>query len=411
MKFLLSEIAYLNNTNFNINQYNEIEYLDTSSVFEGVFQKPQKYKVEEGVPIPSRAKRGVRNDTIVYSSVRPRQHHFGIINNPSNNLVVSSGFVTIDANREVVDPHYLYYVITQPKYIEAMCSIADVATSSYPSFRPDDLGNLEIDIETDIEKQRIIASYLSLIDRKKEVNNVIISTLESMAKDIYDYWFVQFDFPDENGKPYKSSGGKMVWNEELKREIPEGWKADKLGSIVSVITNRINAEQIGHRKYIPIEVIPRNKMSFYETADIDKAATGLCSFNKGAILLSNRRVYFHKVSISPFDGVTRDTVIIMEAQKDNLGYAYQIVNSDHFINYATRFSYGTEQPVLSTPSALAYDISCPNNAVDLKYSRFVAPLVEKVLSLEQENAELTSLRDFLLPLLMNGQVKIGDIEA
>ena len=307
-----------------------------------------------------------------------------------------------------VYPDFLYYYL-KSEFIKTQIN-RNLIGAVQKALTLDMFGNLSISLPS-IEMQKEISSCLRKLDAKLTNNDAIISELESMVKDIYDYWCVQFDFPDENGKPYKSSGGKMVWNEELKRDIPEGWKADKLGSIVSVITNRINAEQIGHRKYIPIEVIPRNKMSFYETADIDKAATGLCSFNKGAILLSNRRVYFHKVSISPFDGVTRDTVIIMEAQKDNLGYAYQIVNSDHFINYATRFSYGSEQPVLSTPSALAYDISCPNNAVDLKYSRFVAPLIEKVLSLEQENEELTSLRDFLLPLLMNGQVKIGDIEA
>lgn len=330
-----------------------------------------------------------------------------VLDNPSN-YVFQRSVGIIKTNKKILNPYYLKYQIDAPYFQKRLQLLSKGGVQKCIFIN--DLKKLEVNIPP-IKEQEEIVLILKNIDSKIENNNAIISELESMAKDIYDYWFVQFDFPDENGKPYKSSGGKMVWNEELKREIPEGWKADKLGSIVSVITNRINAEQIGHRKYIPIEVIPRNKMSFYETADIDKAATGLCSFNKGAILLSNRRVYFHKVSISPFDGVTRDTVIIMEAQKDNLGYAYQIVNSDHFINYATRFSYGTEQPVLSTPSALAYDISCPNNAVDLKYSRFVAPLIEKVLSLEHENAELTSLRDFLLPLLMNGQVKIGDIEA
>ena len=110
-------------------------------------------------------------------------------------------------------------------------------------------------------------------------------------------------------------------------------------------------------------------MSFYETADIEKAATGLCPFEKNSILLSNRRVYFHKVSISPFDGVTRDTVIIINPKnKKKLGYVYQLVNSAHFIEYATRNSYGTEQPVLATPTVQNYLVLIPNNDLATLYS-------------------------------------------
>ena len=102
----------------------------------------------------------------------------------------------------------------------------------------------------DIDEQLSIASFLDKTNKKIETNNAIISELESMAKDIYDYWFVQFDFPDENGKPYKSSGGKMVWNEELKREIPEGWKVIEINKMfeskrgISYNTETITGEGI-----------------------------------------------------------------------------------------------------------------------------------------------------------------------
>ncbi len=257
----------------------------------------------------------------------------------------------------------------------------------------------------DIKTQHIVGDFYSAIDKKLSNNNRINAELESMAKTIYDYWFTQFDFSDENGKPYKSSGGKMVWNEELKREIPEGWKVKPLGDIIDISNRRINSKEIGDRVYVPIEVIPRKKMSFYETADIEKAATGLCPFEKNSILLSNRRVYFHKVSISPFDGVTRDTVIIINPKnKNNLGYVYQLVNSTHFIEYATRNSYGTEQPVLATPTVQNYLVLIPNNDLATLYSEKIQPLIDKVLSSQLENKELASLRDWLLPMLMNGQV-------
>lgn len=414
MKLFLSEIAYLNNTSFDILQHNEIEYLDTSSVFEGVFQPPRKYKVEEGVPIPSRAKRGVKNDTIVYSSVRPRQHHFGIITNPSNNLVVSSGFVTIDANREVVDPHYLYYVITQPKYIEAMCSIADVATSSYPSFRPDDLGNLEIDIETDIEKQRIIASYLSLIDRKKEVNNVIISTLESMAKDIYDYWFVQFDFPDENGKPYKSSGGKMVWNEELKREIPEGWMKGCVSSIATLINDQVSPEDNEIYIHYSIPAFDSGRIPVKEQGSTIESNKYVVS--KEMILASKLNPQFPRIWWPAFieDNMICSTEFLPLIPNNELYrvFLYLLLKSDALcteMKQKATCSTGSRRRI-DPDVFMSMCFALPTNKTIIAFSEKVFPIIEKVNFCLKENEDLTSLRDFLLPLLMNGQVKIGEVE-
>lgn len=279
--------------------------------------------------------------------------------------------------------------------------------SSQPLITQRIINNIECNYIKDINHQKRIGSFFSNIDKKIQNNKKQIETLESIAKTIYDYWFVQFDFPNEDGKPYKSSGGKMVWNEELKREIPEGWIVRTLNDLLLVSKDRIASNEIEDRVYVPIEAIPRNKMSFSETSDIDKAATGLCSFEEKAILFSNRRVYFHKVSISPFKGVTRDTVIIMYPKnKSNLGYAFQIVNSDHYIEYATKNSYGTEQPVLATPTALSYKYACPITGLEIIYSKKVAKIIDKVLEMEREIKVLTTLRNFLIPLLVNGQVTL-----
>ena len=137
----------------------------------------------------------------------------------------------------------------------------------------------------------------------------INDNLEAMAKQLYDYWFVQFDFPNEEGKPYKSSGSEMVYNERLKREIPKGWEILHLADCLSYKTERVDKSEIQKTDfYTPIEVIPRKQMSLNETVPIEEAVSGICRYKKGNILLSNRRVYFHKVCIAPFDGLTRDTV-------------------------------------------------------------------------------------------------------
>ena len=260
-----------------------------------------------------------------------------------------------------------------------------------------------------IEEQKRIGELFTNIDRKIEINRAINHNLEAMAKQLYDYWFVQFDFPNEKGKPYKSSGGGMVWNEKLHREIPHDWDVVNLSEYLNVYTEKVSANNLGTScKYAPIEVLPRRRMSFNECSPIENAVSGLCRFRKKHILLSNRRVYFHKVCIAAFDGVTRDTVIILNPNnKALLGYAYQIVNDDAFIEYATRHSYGSEQPVLSWESAKIYKTFKPRNQLDIIYSKRICPIIDSVTKNELEIAKLIKQRDELLPLLMNGQVSVN----
>ena len=230
-----------------------------------------------------------------------------------------------------------------------------------------------------------------------------------MAKQLYDYWFVQFDFPNEEGKPYKSSGGAMVWNEKLKREIPQGWDIQNLADCLKLKTERVNSKDIKYTdNYTPIEVIPRKQMSLHETVALENAMSGICRYSRRNILLSNRRVYFHKVCIAPFDGLTRDTVLVLEPYNSgNLGYLYETVFADEFILFATKHSYGSEQPVLSWTAAQKFNVLRPSNSIDKKYSKIVDSIIESVLNNQIEIIKLTKQRDELLPLLMNGQASVN----
>ena len=235
--------------------------------------------------------------------------------------------------------------------------------------------------------------------------------LEAMAKQLYDYWFVQFDFPDENGKPYKSSGGKMVWNEKLKREIPEGWDCALLSEYLCVYSEKVSPNDVVKSdNYAPIEVLPRRRMSFNECAPIENALSGLCRFKHKHILLSNRRVYFHKVCIAPFNGLTRDTVIILQPHNINLlGYSYQLVNDDVFIEYATKHSYGSEQPVLSWEAAKQFRVVKPSHKLESAYSQLMDTVIDQVISNELEISTMAKQRDELLSLLMTGQVSVKQL--
>jgi type I restriction modification DNA specificity family protein len=231
-KYKLGEIA-----DFNVkaisksDSLQEIIYLDTSSITENVISDTIIINIEDA---PSRAQRRVKNNTIIYSTVRPRLKHYGILNNPQTNFIVSTGFVTIDLKeqyKQIIDPRYLYLLLTQSTITEYIGNIADTAVSAYPSINPADISSLSFNFPS-FDLQKSVADIWENYDKKIVLNRQINQNLEAMAKQLYDYWFVQFDFPNEDGKPYKSSDGEMVWNEKLKREIPNGWKDITLNAYI-----------------------------------------------------------------------------------------------------------------------------------------------------------------------------------
>ena len=234
IKYKLGDIADFNKRTLNkSDSIKDVIYLDTSSITENVISNTVTLNVADA---PSRAQRKVEHYTIIYSTVRPRLKHYGILKNPNSNLIVSTGFVTIDLKAEYkgyIDPRYLYLLLTQPSITEYIGNIADTAVSAYPSITPSDISALSFNFP-EFSIQNKIADAWENYDQKIALNRAINDNLEAIAKQLYDYWFVQFDFPNEEGKPYKSSGGKMVWNEKLKREIPEGWRDGCFSDIANI---------------------------------------------------------------------------------------------------------------------------------------------------------------------------------
>lgn len=315
--------------------------------------------------------------------------------------------VLLKVNKDVADPNYILFAI-QSQFVQKQIQIIDQTGSIVSNLNIPDLKSLRIPLPS-LPEQKKIASVLSALDDKIALNKKMNQKLEAMAKRLYDYWFVQFDFPDKNGHPYKTTGGPMTYNPTLKREIPAGWEVGSFGDCIQLVSNRVDPRDVKKDDfYTPIEVIPKRQMSLDECAPIEDATSGLCSYDKKNILLSNRRVYFHKVCIAPFSGLTRDTVIIFRPKTmENLGFVYQVVNSDHFIEYATVNSYGSEQPVLSWPTVQNYKIVKPPQKIMLEYSERVKDIIDHVLNIQLENIKLKNMRDKLLPLLMNGQVVVG----
>ena len=309
-----------------------------------------------------------------------------------------------------IDTLWLYYYFLSPEWKQFIQSkiikgstVNRISVEDFPTYT---VPNISIKV------QRKIANILSKIDEKIALNNNINDNLEQQAKLIYDYWFTQFDFPDENGKPYCSSGGKMVWNEQLKRNIPENWKVAQLKDIFNVSGKPISRDDCQtDAYYTPIDVIPKRTITFAGGLSAAEANSSLQVYEENNILLGAMRVYFHRVCISAQSGITRTTTLVLKPKVDEyLGYAYQVLNDDNAILYATQHSSGTQQPYIKWNDVLEnYRFAMSSNPKLLyEYSKISEPLITKAKNCVRETEQLRKLRDWLLPMLMNGQATIND---
>ncbi|GAB6096952.1 hypothetical protein JCM14469_32050 [Desulfatiferula olefinivorans] len=262
------------------------------------------------------------------------------------------------------------------------------------------------------EEQKKIAAVLSALDSKIDCNNRINAGLEAMAKTLYDYWFVQFDFPDANGKPYKSSGGTMVYNPTLKREIPAGWKDSTLGETFK--THLGGTPSRGKKKYwLPGEVnwlsSGENPSTFVVDPDEQISKSGLQ--NSAAKLLPTGTVILSivrhlRASILGIDAATNQSVVgILETEKIKHCFIYPYLIRE--IPRLMALRTGAQQPHINKGVLDESRLIIPDDAILAAYTTLAAPLFLQIKNYHQQNREFTQLRDWLLPMLMNGQVTVA----
>lgn len=304
-----------------------------------------------------------------------------------------------------VNTKYLLYVLMSD-YVQRQIRKSEGTGSIVSNLDIPDLKALPIP-NLPIPLQERIGALLFDIDAKVDLNNKINTELEGLVKINYDYWFKQFEFPDEEGNPYNSSGGKMVWNEQLQREVPEGWTNGVLSDLVENISDTARSgEQLKGLVYTPIEQLPKKKMTFGGGLDYSEANSSLILYKKFDILIGAMRVYFHRVCIAPFDGVTRTTTIVIRAKNlEHLPYIYQTIFDDATIQFASTHSVGTQQPYVKWDGTLEnYNILIPKSNIIDKFCCKVDSILEIIREKEIENNDLKNLRSWLLPMLMNSQV-------
>ena len=236
----------------------------------------------------------------------------------------------------------------------------------------------------------------------------INDNLEEMAKQLYDYWFVQFDFPNEEGKPYKSSGGAMVWNEKLKREIPQGWSGVSLKDLA--VTSRNAITPVENEVYQHFSIPSFDACGSYSLDNGNDIKSDKFVLQEGQLLVSKLNPWFNRVVWVPrgtnMIGST-EFVVLNPNNKSESGYIYSVIKSPKFVAYCSQAATGTShsQRRVSPDVLMAFKVAYEPDVVQ-KYGCFMENIQKRQAELLSETATLTKQRNEFLPLLMNGQISI-----
>lgn len=305
---------------------------------------------------------------------------------PEDNRYLHNQRIGLISCNESLNKDFAYYLFMTQSVRRQISRSASGTKVKHTS--PEKIYDVQVDIPK-IQTQKNIAFFLSSLDKKIQINNQINQELEAMAKTLYDYWFVQFDFPDQNGKPYKSSGGKMVYNPELKREIPEGWGVEKLSHFLTIKNGK------DHKH------LQDGRFAVYGSGGIMRTVTD--HLYSGESILFPRKGTLNNVMYVNEKFWTVDTMFYSEVNKNNSAlYVFYSVKDIDF----NKLNTGTGVP--SMTSSILYDLNIivPEENILEKFNTVVKRNYDTIKLNNIQNQELTQLRDWLLPMLMNGQVKV-----
>jgi len=336
-------------------------------------------------------------------------------NSKFDNYIISQSQFRVTLKRDLVDPIFFTYYFHSSEGQKRLLSFKNHVGVPALAQATTNFRLLEFPYKP-LDKQLQIAKVLSDLDAKIELNNKINRELEAMAKTLYDYWFVQFDFPNVQGKPYKSSGGKMVYNAELKREIPEGWEVKKLSSILTTILggtpstsnekywkngtfNWLNSGEIANFPVITSELRITKEA-------INNSATSL--MGKGTVAISITRHI--RPTILAINACANQSVIgILETEKYKSSFIYPMISNEipRYLSLRT----GAQQPHINKQTVDSTLFIMPNYEVLKNYYEVSDSVFEKINNNAFQNQQLTELRDWMLPMLMNGQVTLRQAQG
>ena len=333
----------------------------------------------------------------------------------SGKYIQSQDVAKITCNEKLLDKKFAFYLISSSLVKQQLSAAAQQTKIRHTS--PDKIKDCVVWIP-EMSEQRLIGTLLSTIDQKISLNRQVNHYLEAMAKQLYDYWFVQFDFPDENGKPYKSSGGKMVWNEKLKREIPEGWSNVPLRDFADIYNGATPSTEVSSNYGGDIIWITpkdlsdqQSKFTYYGYRNITSAGYNSCSTRllpAKTILLSSRAP-IGLISIAMVDLCTNQGFKSLVC-KDLQLYAYLYYYIRHHIKQIEQLGTGTTFKEVSREDLCTFPIlEVKSTELMQQWLNQIEPIFMQQYELIKEINYLSKKRDELLPLLMNGQVSVRQL--
>jgi len=382
----LSEVCDYSNVSTSVSSLTLDTFISTDNMM------PNRGGIVEAVNLPpANSCPKFEKDNILLSNIRP---YFKKIWFATFEGGCSTDVLVLKCKNEKYNPKYVYYNLFQDLFFKHMMNGAK--GSKMPRGDKDQVMTFLIS-EYPEQYQKQVANYLSLLDDKIFLNNKIIAELEQMSNNIYKYWFVQFDFPNETGNPYKNSGGEMEFNIESGREIPVGWLVKKIDEVAAVkaggdkpeIFSLFKTEQCS----IPIYSNGIDNEGLY-------GYTQEASIKRQSITVSARgTIGYCVLRNAPFVPIIR-LIVVTPNITHSSKYFHEYLKSVEYIKN------GSVQQQLTAPEISSFKIIIPKSEVLEKFDKITSNYTEKIELIKIETQALISLRDFLLPLLLNGQVKV-----
>ena len=348
-----------------------------------------------------------REGDVLVANIRPYLKKVWLANKEGG----ASTDVLVFRVKESNKSSFLYAVLLQDRFFEY--AMKGAKGSKMPRGDKEQIMRYELPTFSPQEQENI-GNIIIGITKKMQLNRSINHNLEAMAKQLYDYWFVQFDFPDENGKPYKSSGGKMVWNEKLKREIPEWWEVASLNRELEIKSGYAfkskSYSSDGKFKIVTIKNVQDGYLDISTCECIESLPKNIkkwCILRKGDRLISLTgncgrvcRVTSDALLLNQRVGVFCSNELFSE-------YLFQFLVSNEGNRYCLNLANGAAQANLSPIELCKMDIIYPSKETLFLFNKIVQPIIQQYIANEQKMKNLTTLRDSLLPLLMNGQASLN----
>lgn len=357
--------------------YSKILYLDTGSITRNNIDQYQEFELDKA---PSRAKRLVKQDDIIYSSVRPNQLHYGYITNPANNLVVSTGFVTITCNKEYIEPKFLYYYLTQENITEYLHSVAEASTSAYPSLKPSDIEFLDISLPPLPEQIRIV-SILSSLDDKIDLLHRENKTLEAMAETLFRQWFIE--------------------------EAKEDWEEGKLGDEFEFIMGQSPSGESFNEEGVGIPMYQGNADFGFRFPTRRVFTTQPIRFAEINDTLISVRAPVGSQNMATEKCCIGRGVAAFRYKDNSSFYSYTYYKLKSLLDDIKQYNdNGTVFGSISKSDFENIDIMIPDKDTILNFQKQVKPIDDKIINNNKQIQTLIQQRDSLLPKLMSGEVKI-----